>query len=276
MPTIMSKIAKESNDPLLHLHENYGVSIHYLWELCGKSDNYRSLIKNTLEHTMPNIDDEIDIEYYNSDELSDWINTSEEVIKYNYMAAMKKIQTERKKLEEYNRREKQKKEFDLEKVKDLCDDVQRHIFGYLPYDLQAGVHMHNWSIIKKRLNYITTTESLHFICKHIEKNYYERPRRRAINNHVKKFEPGRKSREMRQIYRLWERSTNPTEAQICVDFRNLTLKSVTKKSRLYDLECLIRLLINAGASRKGGLYNSAKKMHYIGFKLVKLLRYYTL
>ena len=273
MPTIMSKIAEESNDPLLHLHENYGVSIHYLWELCGNSDSYRSLIKNTLEHTMPNIDDEIDVDYYSSEELDDWINTSEEVIKYNYMAAMKKIQTERKKLEEYNRREKQKKEFDLEKVKDLCNDMQRHIFEYLPYDVQAGVYMHNWSSIKRRLNYITTSESLHSICKKIEKNYYERPRRRAINNHVKKFEPGHKTRAMRQIYRLWERDTNPMETQICVDFRNLTLKSVTKKARMHDLECLIRLLINAGASRKGGLYNSAEKMHYTGLKLVNLVRY---
>lgn len=275
MPTIMSKIAEESNDPLLHLHNNYGVPINYLWELCGNSNNYKSLIKHTTEHTIPNIDDEIDVDYYSSDELGDWLSTSEEVIKENYIMAMNKIKNERGKLAGYKQRENQEKEFKLEKMDELCDDVQRHIFEYLPYDVQAGVYMENWSTMKSKLNKITTARSLQRICKKIEKNYYERPRRRGINHHIKKFTQERRARELRYVSRLWARPINTEEEQICVDFRNLTLKSATKKARLCDLESLIYLLINANGSRKEGLYKSAEKMHYIGFKLVNVVRLLT-
>ena len=275
MPTIMSKIAEESNDPLLHLHNNYGVPIHYLCEMCGNSNNYQSLLKNTTEHTIPNIDDELDADYYNLGELDDWVSTSEEVVRESYLAAMKKLKAERKTLEAYKKCEKQNNEFKLEKMNELCEDVQRHIFEYLPYDLQAGVYMENWQIMKKKLNNITTARCLRGVCKNIEKNYYERPRRRGINHHSRKFEQDRRTRELRHISRLWARPITAPDSQILVDFRNLTLKSATKKGRLYDVECLINLLINANGSRKEGLYNSAKKMHYLGFKLVNVIRYLT-
>jgi hypothetical protein len=272
MPSVLSKMSNEyTDDPLLYVHEMYGVDIVNNFKLSSYAVNYRLLLKKTMEHVIPNVEDELVKCDYNPDELVDWLDTSKEILTRQYEQSMEKIEKRRRKIEGHVITQKQIEKFDIETVVNLNDDVLRNIFTYLPHEVQASVHMLKWDEYSHKLNKNTCADSLREVCTYIASKYYDKERRRMLRSRTI---PGSTVQDVASkralIKRLWIRDMITLDAH---PWNRMTLKSTTKKARLFDIGELITFLINAYVKDKHGLGYCVNRMHTMGLKLINVVRY---
>jgi len=271
MPTVLSKMSNEyAYDPILHVHEMYGVDIVNNFKLSSYAVNYRLLLRKTMEHVIPNMEDEIVKCDYNPEELEDWLDTSKEILTRQYEQSMEKIEKQRRKIEGHVITQKQIEKFDIETVIHLSDDIRRTIFAYLPHEVQASVYMLNWDEYSRKLNKNTSADSLREVCTYIASNYYDKERRRMLRRTKIGSTVQDVATKRALIKRLWIRETITLDAH---PWNRMTLKSTTKKARLFDIGELITFLLNAYVKDKHGLGYCVNRMHTMGLKLINAVRY---